>query len=1037
MAARRLAISSLLCADESDVPVAGPSHSPPTISSPQIVFGPYSHGGRSQRTADHQNITPEVNLLPTVHDVVPLSLQSAPFRLRRYTPSPSAHPDFNASGLPASRKSFKEIAFDDYHDQPGSHAAPSATSPAVDTFDYTTRLLDTTRYSSSPATANVYLQRRTHQRGSLSPSDCSFSTQLYNPSSHRAYIDQPSPPCTSRSQSTHYVSSPSRSPAVPYATSHPQSPLLSATSSTFYSQPYPPHHNAYRPSLSPLLSAHKGAATTLRPAFVSNIEMRNTTRHTSPSPSPPQPTPLEQFAPTHTRPTLSDLLTYSPPLSRASAASLPHILNSPIMQRGPTTNVTSGVGSSANPGMEGLEALVEAATQERRRLSGGTREAEEVVSESANARADINLGMSPVSGRGSPSLRASPVVDRVPFTSSPYPSLGSTFFDARSSPVSEHVDISVEPQLHAEHIHTQDRSSYNSDFPSRSLSRAESTSGDGLVNLPRWTTPPETVSLKSAPDSSHDGQPPPKRRRSSEQPRLTSHSPRLSPTCTPELTPLLSSAAPAETLPEPQLQPIKNRTVAEVPVKSRSQHPLIPEDAPQKSHATSTEDTLDYDTLAHSPPTNAPTPCSPIHDDHARKVLPQNTDARPSGSAEKTRKRPNRELTTTSKSKSEHKLQHTNGHDDDPHEWLLEHYASTTPTVPHSVDSVTPVNHLPSNSRVSPMDEIDDALLHTHGPPPVDSYSTKKKHKEARSRTRTPTPVALLEEELGTNLDRSEGTFKSIADLDLELESELDLVVGKSSERAKDSMDLDVEDELLSLLDDKPRVCRTSRHAPATTTSQSEQLRKFKGAKSTAATELHNVAFDRESMPPPTSIPTSHSNEETSSKNGDDVAPPATNRKDGAQKVSFHSLLSLFFHINAALQTVPKKQLTKAKVKTLPNVRPKTKTSVKASASAKQGSSTPTPSASGSNLNVPTSNGKSKKASPMVNSGVMSAAKRAVSTGGGSRSRSTSVIPAAEVDKKGRASNEAEEQDTAADDRLYCICKTSYDEDRVMIACDR
>lgn len=23
------------------------------------------------------------------------------------------------------------------------------------------------------------------------------------------------------------------------------------------------------------------------------------------------------------------------------------------------------------------------------------------------------------------------------------------------------------------------------------------------------------------------------------------------------------------------------------------------------------------------------------------------------------------------------------------------------------------------------------------------------------------------------------------------------------------------------------------------------------------------------------------------------------------------------------------------------------------------------------------------------------------------------------------------------DDKLYCICKTSYDEDRVMIACDR
>ena len=30
-----------------------------------------------------------------------------------------------------------------------------------------------------------------------------------------------------------------------------------------------------------------------------------------------------------------------------------------------------------------------------------------------------------------------------------------------------------------------------------------------------------------------------------------------------------------------------------------------------------------------------------------------------------------------------------------------------------------------------------------------------------------------------------------------------------------------------------------------------------------------------------------------------------------------------------------------------------------------------------------------------------------------------------------------EVEEEAADDKLYCICKTTYDEDRVMIACDR
>jgi COMPASS component SPP1 len=38
------------------------------------------------------------------------------------------------------------------------------------------------------------------------------------------------------------------------------------------------------------------------------------------------------------------------------------------------------------------------------------------------------------------------------------------------------------------------------------------------------------------------------------------------------------------------------------------------------------------------------------------------------------------------------------------------------------------------------------------------------------------------------------------------------------------------------------------------------------------------------------------------------------------------------------------------------------------------------------------------------------------------------------ADKK---TNEDSEEDPVIDDKLYCICKTKYDEDRVMIACDR
>ena len=59
-----------------------------------------------------------------------------------------------------------------------------------------------------------------------------------------------------------------------------------------------------------------------------------------------------------------------------------------------------------------------------------------------------------------------------------------------------------------------------------------------------------------------------------------------------------------------------------------------------------------------------------------------------------------------------------------------------------------------------------------------------------------------------------------------------------------------------------------------------------------------------------------------------------------------------------------------------------------------------------------------------------------------SGSRSASVVPGgtpagdADVDKPEKQEEEAEEADNE-DDKLYCLCKTKYDEGRVMIACDR
>jgi COMPASS component SPP1 len=69
--------------------------------------------------------------------------------------------------------------------------------------------------------------------------------------------------------------------------------------------------------------------------------------------------------------------------------------------------------------------------------------------------------------------------------------------------------------------------------------------------------------------------------------------------------------------------------------------------------------------------------------------------------------------------------------------------------------------------------------------------------------------------------------------------------------------------------------------------------------------------------------------------------------------------------------------------------------------------------------------------------------KKSISAGV-SRSRSTSVMPRGSVGPDGDYKADADETAVGEDDRnheddskLYCVCKTKYDEDRVMIACDR
>ena len=152
--------------------------------------------------------------------------------------------------------------------------------------------------------------------------------------------------------------------------------------------------------------------------------------------------------------------------------------------------------------------------------------------------------------------------------------------------------------------------------------------------------------------------------------------------------------------------------------------------------------------------------------------------------------------------------------EDDPHEWLMDHYASPAPS-----------SRLPSPAPEEPPQSPD--FLDTPSPPPLrESLEEAPKSpsppsprplpelkkcskKKAPSSSRSPTPTALLEQELdgivADSLPASAPSPRSDTDTDFALE--LDLAASVTPGIATDpdiSMGNELDDELLSLVDDKP-----------------------------------------------------------------------------------------------------------------------------------------------------------------------------------------------------------------------------------------
>ncbi|KAI0322727.1 hypothetical protein OF83DRAFT_1161093 [Amylostereum chailletii] len=254
-------------------------------------------------------------------------------------------------------------------------------------------------------------------------------------------------------------------------------------------------------------------------------------------------------------------------------------------------------------------------------------------------------------------------------------------------------------------------------------------------------------------------------------------------------------------------------------------------------------------------------------------------------------------------------------------------------------------------------------------------------------------------------------------DIDRELAQELGLADEPQSREEPLRMDMDVDDELLSLVEDRPstrpteaprahhRPPKSKMSAPMKISSpvvglsvpHSSSHHLFP-SRSTSAT----VNSERESMPPPASTPGEGSRDRA-----------RTPKVDDRSQSSFH-------------------YVTKQQPKLLAQPKPPRPKATAVPIKAKSKLSKEPASLLGT---------KGKKGPPIVPP--PATAKASSST---ARSRSTSVMPgpgpaaldATRGDKdKPKAAEEEEEEESDSEGKLYCICKTKYDDEKVMIACDR
>ena len=334
---------------------------------------------------------------------------------------------------------------------------------------------------------------------------------------------------------------------------------------------------------------------------------------------------------------------------------------------------------------------------------------------------------------------------------------------------------------------------------------------------------------------------------------------------------------------------------------------------------------------------------------------------------------------------------------DDPHEFFLHQYDQVPTTDPACVSSnLTPPT--PSVNAVTVAVALDKEL--------EDLISSPNSSRALSSSAPTSAKVKKQEES---------------DDMDLAVKELVETVENKNEKHI--GMEVDVEDELLSLVDDRPppianplrrpsaqqvinRNANDRRHPSPPTTSTSAQAAVHSSAV--------RATSDRDSMPPPATKRTAEHADSTGPTIPSSMVN-AVEKKKTAKVCNDHG--SKVFMSDIAFQVSNVKPKTSGAATT----KPKAKTSTKIKrAPAKSNPNTAA-------VTTPPSAPKATKGGKKT-------------TGSASGSRPTSVVPSGtptgEIEAAKTAREEEEEADNE-DDKLYCLCKTKYDESRFMIACDK